>query len=90
MNDPYLDNILTENRLYNEYQKYGKIIVAVDFDDTCYDYHKAGHTYERVLNLLLDCQKLGFYICVFTGTAKDKWNTIYEYMEKQGLKILKN
>lgn len=87
MNDPYLDNTVTYNRLLSEYRQYGKIIVATDFDDTIYDYHKKGNTYTQVIDLLKECQALGFYICVFTGTPKAKYDDVHSYCKEIGLNI---
>lgn len=87
MNDPYLNTEKTYNRLHEEYLKYGKIIVACDYDDTIYDFHKKGYTYTAVVNLLLECQKLGFYICIFTGSPTDKYQEITDYTKNLGLNI---
>ena len=87
MNDPYLSNSTAYARLYDEYKKYGKIIVATDFDDTIFDYHKKGYTYTKVIALLKECQELGFYICVFTGTPKVKYVEIVAYCKEIGLNI---
>lgn len=89
MNDPYLNNQVTFERLWDEYQKYGKIVVALDFDDTIYDYHKKGREYPAVVDLIKRCQNLGFYICLFTGTPKEKWKDCIAYCESIGIKIHK-
>ena len=88
MNDPYLNNDFAFERLWSEYEKYGKIIVATDFDDTLFNYHgKEDFSYEAVTNLLKRCRKLGFYICIFTGTPKNKWKNIRFYMAKIGVEF---
>lgn len=87
MNDPYLNIGTACQRLYDEYLKYGKLVVACDYDDTIYDFHKKGHTYTAVIDLLLECQKLGFYICIFTGSPLDKYPEIMEYTKNLGLNI---
>ena len=87
MNDPYLNDTIAYDRLYDEYKKYGKIIVATDFDDTIFDFHKKGYTYTKVIALLKECQELGFYICVFTGTPKVKYDDIRTYCKDIGLNI---
>lgn len=87
MNDPYLNNNFAYNRLHEEYRKYGKIIVATDFDDTIFDYHKKGYTYTNVIALLKECQDLGFYICIFTGTPKEKYDEVRSYCKEIGLNI---
>lgn len=66
MNDPYFDTQTCCERLFNTWSKYGKLIVAFDFDDTIYDYHKKGHRYSRVINLLQRCSDLGFTMILFS------------------------
>lgn len=53
-------------RLKNEYDKYGKLIVAFDFDNTIYDFHKNGGDYSEVIDLLKECIKLEFDLILFT------------------------
>lgn len=55
-----------KKRLLEEYYKYGKLIVAFDFDNTIYDYHNNGGDYSEVIELLKDCSKLGFEMILFT------------------------
>ena len=52
MNDPYTKMSQCVNRLYKEYSRHPRLIVAVDFDDTVYPYHNKNETHERVLNVL--------------------------------------
>lgn len=53
-------------RLKNEYNKYGKLIVAFDFDNTIYDFHNNGGDYSEVIELLKECIKLEFDFILFT------------------------
>lgn len=53
-------------RLKNEYNKYGKLIVAFDFDNTIYDFHKNEGDYSEVIDLLKECIKLEFDLILFT------------------------
>jgi len=71
MNDRYLDQIEQNNRLLAEWRKYGSIIVAYDFDDTVFDYHKRGDTYVRLVDLLRRAEKLGAFLIVFTGCSQE-------------------
>lgn len=64
-----------KRRLLEEYYKYGKLIVAFDFDNTIYDYHKNGGDYSEVIQLLQDCSKLGFELILFT-TEEDYDNLL--------------
>ena len=38
MNDPFLDINRVVDRLYNEYKRYGDIIIAFDFDYTVHNF----------------------------------------------------
>ncbi len=50
--DYYLKVANVYNRLLEEYMKYGKLVIACDFDDTLYDFHKKGRSYNNVIELL--------------------------------------
>lgn len=76
MNDPYLYAQPAIDRLTREWRTHGKLIIAVDFDDTIFDYHRQGHTYDAVIQLIRDCAEEGAYICVFTGSPPDKYDII--------------
>jgi len=87
MKDPYLNDQIAIERLYNEWKKYGKIFIACDFDDTIYDFHKKGYTYNNVINLIKECQVQGCYTIIFTGSEVEKYPFIREYCEQIGLHI---
>ena len=55
-----------KRRLLEEYKKYGRLIVAFDFDNTIFDYHNNEGDYSEVIHLLNRCYKLGFYLVLFT------------------------
>ena len=55
-----------KKRLLEEYKKYGRLIVAFDFDNTIFDYHNNGGDYSEIIHLLNRCYKLGFYLVLFT------------------------
>jgi len=50
--DFYLNTDNVYARLRDEYLKYGGLIIACDFDDTLYDFHKKGRSYNDVIELL--------------------------------------
>lgn len=55
-----------KKRLLEEYHKYGKLIVAFDYDNTIFDYHNNGGDYSCVIDLLKECVKLGFEMVLLT------------------------
>jgi hypothetical protein len=54
-------------RLLDEYQKYRTLVVAFDFDDTVYDFHKKGRFYSDVITLLRDLKEINCYLICWTG-----------------------
>ncbi len=85
MDNPYFNPTVALNRLGTEYQKHKKLVVALDFDDTVYDFHKQGHRYDLVLGLIRRCQKLGFYIMLFTGSEPDRHLSQAAYLLENGI-----
>lgn len=87
MIDAFLKTDVCVERLLGEYHEHKKLIVAVDFDDTVFDYHDKGRTYDGVLDLLRRCQKLGFWIVLFTACAPDKRDEQRAYLTNHGVVI---
>lgn len=69
--DYYLRANASYERLEQEFKKYGRLIFAVDFDDTLYDYHKAGRSYDDLMALLRRWEPYSEVI-IFTGNAPEK------------------
>ncbi|MBP6409953.1 MAG: hypothetical protein KA313_02520 [Pseudarcicella sp.] len=65
--DYYLDIENSTTRLIEEYNKYGSLVVAFDFDDTVYDFHKKGRIYQDVIKLLQDLKSINCYLICWTG-----------------------
>lgn len=86
MTDPYFDTDFCVERLHKEYSAHKKLIVALDFDDTIFDFHNKGYQYTQVVDLILECQTYGFYIVIFTGTPPEKWPDILSHCEKLSIK----
>lgn len=87
MTDPYFDVDTCARRLMSEYMQHKSLIVAVDFDDTVYDFHRAGHDYGQVLDLVRRCQVLGFHIVLFTGTHPDRYPEQVQYLAERDIDI---
>lgn len=67
--DPYVKCGPCVERLKREYDKYGKLIIGFDFDDTLYDYHNRGHKFPLATGLLQRASKLGQILVCYTGTT---------------------
>lgn len=65
--DFYLNPENSKNRLIEEYKNYGSLVVAFDFDDTVYDFHKKGRIYNDVIVLLKKLKTINCYLICWTG-----------------------
>lgn len=77
--DYFLKTQNVYQRLMNEYEKYGKLIIAYDYDDTVFDYHSRGSYYNDVIDLLRRLRPFARFI-VFTSCNKEKEPEIAQYL----------
>lgn len=87
MDDPFTDTGACVRRLYAQYKRTPRLVVACDFDETLFDFHKAGFTFPRAINLLKRCNALGFYVVIFTASNDGRFPFIEWYMRMIGVKI---
>ncbi len=80
ISDFFMDDQNCIDRLYEEYKKYGSLIVAYDYDNLVYDYYKKGRKFDKVINLLRMCKELGFHLVVFTSCNDDRMPEIRKYL----------
>lgn len=73
-------------RLRGDYLKYGSLFVAFDFDNTVYDYHRAGIDYAEVIELVRECYELGFKMILFTANEGDDLMFVKNHLENIGIK----
>ncbi len=85
MTDPYLDTNTCVTRLFVQWQKTPRILLALDVDDTIFDFHQKGHTYPRVIALVRRAQAHGFYIILFTAAKNERHPSILEYCHSIGI-----
>ncbi|WP_370086917.1 hypothetical protein [Ekhidna sp.] len=71
------------NRLRNDYLKHKSLFVAYDYDNTVYDFHGHGISYEKIIELLRECKSLGFTMILFTGNEGEKLNAILEDLKRR-------
>jgi hypothetical protein len=66
-----MDEFLKPDALYDQllhkYKKYGRLVIACDFDRTLYDSKESGESYEMVRQLIRDLYQHNCYIIIFTG-----------------------
>ncbi len=65
--DEYLKPQASLDRLCKEYKEYKSLVIAVDFDNTLYDFHGKGEKYDMVIDLLRELKELKCYIIIFTA-----------------------
>lgn len=82
MNDPYTDTSICVARLYAEWQKHPRLVLAVDFDSTVFPW-KDDSTHTRVLSLVKKAQEAGFYIVIFTASAPERHQFMMTYLENR-------
>lgn len=87
MIDPYLNTKNCINRLLKDYDAHKNLIIGFDFDDTIFDYHKEGHIYPKILNLLFKCQRMGLTLMLFTGNEGKDLDKCLSYCKELGLKV---
>lgn len=74
-------------RLFQEWEKHKKLLIAVDFDETIFDFHKKGTDHTMVINLLKKCNELGFYVTIFSASKPERYDFMRSHMEELGVKI---
>lgn len=83
--DYYLNDKNCIDRLINEWNKYGMIIVAVDYDNTLYDYHKVGHIFFDIIDLVREVKSMGCHVVIFTSCDESRFPEIDSYLNSIGL-----
>jgi len=81
--DEYLKEGASYNRLFQEYQRYGSLVIAVDFDSTIFDYFGKGESYEMVKQLVRDLYSIGCKIIIWSGT--EDVNKIDTYLREEDI-----
>jgi hydroxymethylpyrimidine pyrophosphatase-like HAD family hydrolase len=81
--DYYLDTNNSLNRLLQEYNNYKSIVIAFDFDDTVFDFHKKGRTYCNVIELLGQLKEINCYLICWTG--QDDLEFVKDYLKKNDI-----
>ena len=84
--DYYMNSENAYKRLKSEYEEHGKLVVAVDYDDTLYDCHKKGRSYDCVINLLKQIKPYS-YIIIWSGSTEERYPSMYEYLNKIGVEV---
>lgn len=84
MNDPFLDIDRVVDRLYDEYKRYGDIIIAFDFDYTVHNFRDEDYTYERVSEMLRKWQPYAKLV-VFSASQEERYPYIADYLNQNDI-----
>lgn len=78
-----------KRRLLRDYQTHGSLIVAVDFDNTIYDFHSQGLDMSRAISCVKRCIDAGFSVFVFTANSDEAFvrKVWFDMFAKDGVAI---
>ena len=83
-NDPYMNKEIVKNRLRKEFQKYGSLIIAFDFDYTVHNYQNETYSYEFVSKLLRGWRPYAKLI-VFSASPESRYEYISNYLDEHDI-----
>lgn len=81
--DKYLIPHSAYERLLAEYNKHNSLIIGVDYDDTLFDFHKTGESYEMVQQLVRDLHSIGCKIIIWSGS--ENYDEMSAYLKKNNI-----
>lgn len=85
MQDRYISDDQCISRLKEEYDRYGNLFIAFDFDNTVFDYHGKGDNYPVVEHLLVLCSSLNLTLILFTAKeTKEELDACVSYCRSRG------
>lgn len=85
MGDFFLNKENTIERLHNEWEEHGSLIIAYDFDDTVYDLYDRGFSCNQVIELLKRCKKCEAKFIVFTCRGEEEKPAMVEYLTENDI-----
>ena len=82
----HLPNLLA--KITEVYETHGNIIIALDFDDTIYDWKSKGYDVEHVVNLVLQSQsRLNAKVILFTCREGEWLDFAVNYCGEKGISL---
>ena len=85
--DYYLEQSNCTKRLIDEWIKYHGLIIALDFDNTVFDFHGDGQTYNDVISLIKECKQYGCKVVIFAAREKEDYDFIRSHCKSIGIEI---
>ena len=85
MKDYYLSYENFYKRLEDEFKKYGKLIIAYDFDDTVFNFHKdSNRHYDKVISLLKEWSEHAYTI-LFTSRETSRLQEAIDFVKENNI-----
>lgn len=75
------------NRLFEEWKSHGKIIIALDYDDTISPWKLEGFSPDPVISVVKEAQNTGAYVIIHTSCNNDRFDEIKEYCNSVGIRV---
>lgn len=85
MTDRYLDDKECIDRLVHEWEKHGNLVVALDYDNTVYDFHRRGDKYENVINVVRKAHKMGCRVVIFSCSDEARFPEMKKYLTENDI-----
>jgi len=85
--DFYLQQHNCTQRLIDEWVKYHGLIIALDFDNTIFDYHSDGQTFDQIISLIKECKKYGCKVVIFAAREEEDYDFIRNHCKSIGIDI---
>ena len=83
--DPFTHKEMAKKRWKTELEKYGKLIIAFDFDYTVHNYREEDNfAYDVVMQLLRDWRPYAHFI-VFTASPEERYPYIKNYLKENNI-----
>ena len=83
--DPFTHKEMVKKRWKTELEKYGKLIIAFDFDYTVHNYREEDNfAYDVVMQLLRDWRPYAHFI-VFTASPEERYPYIKNYLKENNI-----
>ena len=83
--DPFTHKEMVKKRWKTELEKYGKLIIAFDFDYTVHNYREEDNfAYDVVMQLLRDWRPYAHFV-VFTASPEERYPYIKNYLKENNI-----
>lgn len=88
MTNPYLTVGGCVDRLYKQWLKHPRLIVACDWDDTVVFFNEdSGDDFSDTINVLKRAAKHNFLIIIYTCSNKERHKSIIDYCANLGIEV---